>query len=149
MNIEYRIPTSSDIVSIKKINENSLQENYGLSEWEMVMDHFSSLCRVATHDKLVIGYCIIVPIQTQTQTQKGHQIPSFAIDSKYRNQGIGTTLLGKSISNLNYVELHCRENNVVALKLYYKLGFEKKTIQENYYKNPTDNAFILVKHQQL
>ena len=66
-----------------------------------------------------------------------------------RENGIGSTLLEELINlskNLNLVSitLEVNENNLDAIKLYEKFGFEKLGIRKKYYNN-TDNALIMTK----
>lgn len=66
-----------------------------------------------------------------------------------RKNGIGSTLLEELINlskNLNLVSitLEVNENNLDAIKLYEKFGFEKLGIRKKYYNN-TDNALIMTK----
>lgn len=66
-----------------------------------------------------------------------------------RKNGIGSTLLEELINlskNLNLVSitLEVNENNLDAIKLYKKFGFEKLGIRKKYYNN-TDNALIMTK----
>lgn len=72
------------------------------------------------------------------------------VTKKYlRKNGIGSTLLEELINlskNLNLVSitLEVNENNLDAIKLYEKFGFEKLGIRKKYYNN-TDNALIMTK----
>ena len=46
--------------------------------------------------------------------------------------------------NLVSITLEVNENNLDAIKLYEKFGFEKLGIRKKYYNN-TDNALIMTK----
>lgn len=66
-----------------------------------------------------------------------------------RKNGIGSTLLKELINlsktlNLVSITLEVNENNLDAIKLYEKFGFEKLGIRKKYYNN-TDNALIMTK----
>ena len=66
-----------------------------------------------------------------------------------RKNGIGSTLLEELINlsktlNLVSITLEVNENNLDAIKLYEKFGFEKLGILKKYYNN-TDNALIMTK----
>lgn len=63
-------------------------------------------------------------------------ISNFDIKKKYRNKGYGTKLLSYVIEQIDdYCVLCVSENNIRALKLYYKFGFKytqtEKTNKEN------------------
>lgn len=84
-----------------------------------------------------------------------------AIKKEYQEQGFGEKLLIESIENLikdnknagikniNFSEnkflLEVNENNVKALKLYKKIGFEEISVRKNYYGN-NENAIIMIKY---
>ena len=66
-----------------------------------------------------------------------------------RKNGIGSTPLEELINlsktlNLVSITLEVNENNLDAIKLYEKFGFEKLGIRKKYYNN-TDNALIMTK----
>ena len=64
-----------------------------------------------------------------------------------RNSGIGSALFSSIINyaksnNVKKITLEVNENNVPAIKLYKKFGFEQIAKREKYY-NGTDNAIIM------
>ena len=64
------------------------------------------------------------------------------------NQGIGSLLLKSLISlskklNLTSLSLEVNENNLTAIHLYKKFGFEILGTRKNYYQN--QNAIIMTK----
>lgn len=83
-----------------------------------------------------------------------------AIKKEYQGQGFGEKLLIESMKNLigdnenveiknihfsgNKFLLEVNENNVKALKLYKKIGFEEISVRKNYYGNNED-AIIMIK----
>ena len=76
------------------------------------------------------------------------EINYIATDHKYRAQGIGSQLLEKALedikrNNCNIVSLEVEENNIPAINLYSKYGFEKKAIRKNYYGN--NNGYLMTK----
>lgn len=76
------------------------------------------------------------------------QINTIAIDSKYRNQGIGTKLLKHSINyckevNAYEINLEVRESNEAAKKLYLNLGFTLVGERKKYYSNNGETALLL------
>lgn len=66
----------------------------------------------------------------------------------YRNQGIGTLLLENLISlskklNLKTLSLEVSEENLPAIHLYRKFGFEYLGVRKNYYQDK--NGYIMTK----
>ena len=72
-----------------------------------------------------------------------------AVAEKFRTRGIGKALLTYAIAELSarglrsfYLEV--REQNAPARALYRSFGFRECGIRRGYYKNPTDNAILMV-----
>ena len=64
------------------------------------------------------------------------EIDYIVVDSQYRRQGIASKLL-ESVINLNpeNITLEVREDNISAINLYKKYGFEIVSKREKYYGN--------------
>ena len=64
------------------------------------------------------------------------EVDYIVVDSQYRCKGIATELL-KSIISLEpeNITLEVREDNIPAINLYKKLGFEVVSKRQNYYGN--------------
>lgn len=77
-------------------------------------------------------------------------INNIAIDMPFQNKGYGSYLLMKSIEalkteNIKEVTLEVRQSNESALKLYKSNGFEIIGVRKDYYKKPTEDAYIMSK----
>ena len=92
----------------------------------------------------IIGYfCSLV-------TDKIIHITNFAIAKKYQDNGLGYLFLKILIKSSNQDRhptffLEVRKSNKKAIHLYEKLGFEIADIIQNYYKNPQEDALLMVK----
>ena len=71
---------------------------------------------------------------------------------EFRNEGFAKDLIEKTITTLKNehiktIFLEVAENNIAALKLYEKCGFEKYNIRKDYYKsqNGRINAILMKK----
>lgn len=73
------------------------------------------------------------------------EIDYIIIDEKYRKQCIGSKLLEYLIKNndVKNITLEVNENNIAAINLYSKYGFEVVAIRKNYYKS--ENALLMMK----
>ena len=105
-------------------------------------------------EKNVLGYVAFYG------TIESIDIFEIAIRKEYQGQGFGKKLLTESmenlvknnenveIKNINFSEnkflLEVNENNMKALKLYKKIGFEQISVRKNYYGN-NENAIIMMK----
>ena len=75
------------------------------------------------------------------------EIMNIVVRKSYRCQGIGKKLLKKIIeiskeTNLESINLEVNCNNIPAIKLYEKSGFQKIGIRKKYYNN-IDDAIIM------
>ena len=76
------------------------------------------------------------------------EIDNIEVKEKYRNKGIGTKLMEyivKEAQNkkLMNITLEVRESNVIAQKLYIKMGFKKVAIRKYYYGD--EDAILMEK----
>lgn len=77
------------------------------------------------------------------------EIMNIVTKKEMRKKGVGTLLLEKIIQiardqKLEKIFLEVNENNIQAIKLYEKFGFEKISIRKNYYHGK-DDAIIMSK----
>jgi len=90
---------------------------------------------VAEEDNKVVGFAYgyfeDVPSEVLTRwgASKVGYVALMAVDSNYRNQGVGTALLRKLMDEFkkagaDLITLHCPGEAIEAKKLYDKLGFE-------------------------
>ena len=83
---------------------------------------------ILEEDSQIIGYIYYSDIYERAE------INQFEVQVINRNCGNGTKLL-KSLIELvdKNITLEVKKDNIVALKLYQKMGFEEKAIRKNYY----------------
>jgi ribosomal-protein-alanine N-acetyltransferase len=101
------------------------------------------MCFVAADDGEVIAYVIgkIIPPEGE--------IYRVAVKESKRQRGIGYRLLSYALKTergrgLETTFLEVRSKNVAARKLYSAHGFKEIGIRKNYYKDPTDDAIVMV-----
>ena len=76
----------------------------------------------------IIGYIYYSDIYERAE------INQFEINSIHRNCGKGNILLKELINKLQKdITLEVREDNIPAIKVYEKNGFERKAIRKGYY----------------
>ena len=78
------------------------------------------------------------------------EIYSVAVKEEYRLRGISYRLLDYAMktsrgSGLESTFLEVRSRNIPAINLYTAYGFTKIGVRKNYYKDPTDDAIIMLK----
>lgn len=74
-------------------------------------------------------------------------VTNVAVLPKYRRQGIGAQLVRAAIHGAeergcDFLSLEVRVGNEAAVRLYEKLGFRVQGKRRNFYRDPTEDAFI-------
>ena len=72
---------------------------------------------------------------------------AIAVVKDFRNQNVATVLLNKLFNlckelKIDDIFLEVRQNNLSAIALYEKSGFEKINIRKNYYIDTNEDAYI-------
>lgn len=78
-------------------------------------------------------------------------VTNIAVKEKYRGRGIASSLLQRAILNSLYIgdefiTLEVRKSNAPAISLYEKFGFQKMGERKNFYRLPTEDAYIYNKY---
>ncbi len=97
---------------------------------KVISGHFSQF--FAIENNQVIGWCDVIPKEQELHKHVG--VLGMGIISGYRNKGIGTELINRSISfarsqGIERIELEVYANNLTAQKLYEKVGFVKEGVK--------------------
>lgn len=74
------------------------------------------------------------------------EINYIGVIEKYRNKKIGSALLEflfKKLNSCSNITLEVNINNIVAINLYKKYGFNIVSIRKNYYGN--EDAYLMLK----
>lgn len=109
------------------------------------LENKMSIYIVALEDEKVIGYAGMWHVVTE-----GH-ITNIAVDSLYRNKGIGDMLLNQLTKiaiekEMIGITLEVRMSNVPAQKLYFKHGYKVEGFRKNYYADTKEDAIIMWKY---
>ena len=123
---------------IKYINElgSLLHTNYNFS-----IDSFSNAL-VMYEDDLFIGFLVYSIIYERAE------IIDIIVAPTYRRKGYADKLLRYTIEEVkkngcDNITLEVNENNLFAINLYKKYGFETCAMRKNYYNN--DNGYLMKK----
>ena len=90
----------------------------------------------------------VVAVLQWRQVSQQVEIFDVAVDSANRRQGIASLLLQSVLAlakerGATEFFLEVRESNAAALALYRKFGFAVTGRRPNYYRSPTETAFLL------
>ena len=104
----------------------------------------TSMCYVAIREGVLVGYMLGRKILPEGEIYR------IAVAPAMRGRGIGYRLLSNALEKeaecgVETVFLEVREHNSAARALYLAASFEEISLRKNYYKNPDDNAIIMVK----
>ena len=107
-----------------------------------------AMCFVATEGDELIAYVIGRLIAPEGEIYR------VAVTPKKRQRGIGYRLLDYSVKTsrgkgLESIFLEVRSRNIPAIKLYTAYGFKRAGYRKNYYKNPDDDAIIMLKSSEI
>ena len=100
-----------------------------------------SLPLVLLLDKKIVGYSVVWIIFGE------FHIANIAIHPDHQHKGLGSYLLNEVLHKafgLEYAILEVRENNLNAIRLYEKFGFERISVRRHYYSDGGD-AIIMRK----
>ncbi len=96
---------------------------------------------VAEADGAAAGY-----IGVQEICGEGY-VTNVAVLPQYRRRGIGECLVreairGASERGCDFLSLEVRVGNEAAIRLYERLGFRRQGRRKNFYRDPTEDAYI-------
>ncbi|WP_416334881.1 ribosomal protein S18-alanine N-acetyltransferase [Anaerococcus sp. DFU013_CI05] len=99
---------------------------------------------VAEVDGKVVGFYISSHVMDEAE------IFTIAVNKKYKKMGIATALLNHLVEtslskNIKEVWLEVSTNNIPAINLYKKFGFEIMGIRKNYYQKLGEDAYNMKK----
>lgn len=133
----------SDLEQIKDILTTDFDDfwNYSILKDELNSKN-STYFVVKNKDNEILGFAGIKIILDEAE------IMNIVTKKNYRKQGIGNLLLNRIIleakdKNIKKVNLEVNENNIIAIHLYEKFGFNKDGERKNYYQD--QNAILMSK----
>jgi ribosomal-protein-alanine N-acetyltransferase len=101
-------------------------------------------CRAAFRGETLVGYLLAILI-----TEEAH-LGNLAVHPDARHQGVAQELLNDLLATCQEtrivrVTLEVRESNEIARKFYYKNRFIDIAIRKNYYRNPSEDAIVMLR----
>ena len=122
----------------------TLPERYNPAIFNQFYESFPEGFLVAFDHQTLIGF--LIGVKTTPNTAR---ILMLSVQERYRNQGIGSTLLNQflrqmKLLNVAVVELEVRASNQGALQFYKKQGFVQQELLLRFYQNG-ENAYRMSK----
>lgn len=142
--ITYRRMTLEDVPQVHAIELKTFHTPWSYQSFvdEMTTNKCARYI-VAEEDGRVVGYA-----GAWLVFEEGH-ITNIAVDEACRGRGIGlgvTRALMQYAANMGvaYMTLEVRKSNIVAQRLYQKLGFIELGVRKRYYEDNGEDAYLYV-----
>lgn len=112
-------------------------------QYELSENPFAHLL-VDEEDGVIAGYCDWWQLYDQAQ------VANIAVAGEYQKQGIGSKLMERMIfeavqAGCENLSLEVRVSNAGAIALYEKYEFIRANVRKNYYDDPREDAYLMVK----
>ena len=141
--MEIRRAVAADATKIGAAEEIIFPDAWSESDISSVICTVGGIAYVATNGDELLGYIIgrLIPPEGE--------IYRIAVMPKYRRRGIAYRLLNYAVKTerghgLECLFLEVRSKNIPARMLYRSYGFKEMGIRRGYYKNPEDDAIIML-----
>ena len=139
-----RLMTNDDLDEAFEIQNSSIVHPW---TYEMFSDDFhgdKSLYYVSDEEGVITSYVAYQVVLDEAT------IMSVATKDEFRKKGFAQKLLNETFEKLKEKEikkvfLEVRSKNTNAISLYEKNNFKQMSVRYNYYKDPLDDAIIMVK----
>jgi ribosomal-protein-alanine N-acetyltransferase len=142
--MDFRRSIPSDATGIARLEEEIFSDAWSYRDIQDLICTEGSMCFTALEDGEVIAYVIGRLIAPEGEIYR------VAVTPRKRQRGIGYRLLDYAVKTskgqgLERLFLEVRSRNLPAVKLYTAYGFKQIAVRKNYYKNPQDDALIMLK----
>lgn len=142
--MDFRRSSPFDAAEIAKIEAEIFPDPWRERDISDTITHEGAMCFSAVDNGRVIAYVLgrIIPPEGE--------IYRVAVVPERRERGVGYRLLDYAVKTsrgrgLETLFLEVRSKNLPALALYRAYGFEKAGLRKGYYKNPDDDAIVMLK----
>ena len=142
--MEFRRSVPADATGIAKLEEEIFSDAWSYRDVQDLICTEGSMCFSAIDNGEVIAYVIGRLIAPEGEIYR------VAVKPERRQRGIGYRLLDYAVKTskghgLERLFLEVRSRNLPAVKLYTAYGFKQIAVRKSYYKNPTDDALIMLR----
>ena len=141
--MEIRKARPCDASAIAEAEKEIFSDPWSERDVSAVITNEGSMCYSAIKDGKLVAYVIGRTIAPEGEIYRIATLPEF------RQRGIAYRLLDYAVktergAGLESLFLEVREQNAPARALYSSYGFREVGFRKNYYKNPDDNAVIML-----
>ena len=142
--MEFRRSIPKDATGIAKLEEEIFSDAWSYRDVQDLICTEGGMCFTAVDGDEVIAYVIGRLIAPEGEIYR------VAVAPHKRQRGIGYRLLDYAVKTskgqgLERLFLEVRSKNVPAINLYRAYGFKEIGTRKNYYKDPQDDAIVMLK----
>ena len=140
-----RFMTDKDVKGVAEIEKECFASPWSEKSLSEEMENGNAYFFVAEIDSEIVGYMGTISVFGECS------VTNIAVKEKYRGRGIASSLIERAILNSVYlgdefITLEVRKSNTPAISLYEKYGFRKMGERKNFYRLPTEDAYIYNKY---
>jgi len=142
--VEIRLVRERDLPAVEEIERKSFTDPWSKLSFQQSLLDPSCLFLVAEDRGKVVGYALAWVVLGELH------IGNLAVRPERRREGIGRGLLAEIVNQgvergCKLVSLELRESNQIALSLYTQEGFKLIGVRRNYYRQPREDALVMIK----
>ncbi len=142
--MDFRRTRPEDAFDITDIEKNTFPDPWSYRDTVDLISTEGAMCFSAVDNGRVIAYVLGRLIAPEGEIYR------VAVREEHRRRGIAYRLLDYAMKTSRGAGLECaflevRSQNLPALKLYTAYGFTEIGRRKNYYKDPTDDAIVMLK----
>ena len=142
--MEFRRSIPKDATGIARLEEEIFSDAWSYRDVQDLIYTEGGMCFTAVDGDEVIAYVIGRLIAPEGEIYR------VAVAPHKRQRGIGYRLLDYAVKTskgqgLERLFLEVRSKNVPAINLYRAYGFKEIGTRKNYYKDPQDDAIVMLK----
>lgn len=142
--MDFRRSVPQDATGIAELEGEIFSDPWSYRDVQDLICTEGGMCFTALEDGKVIAYVIGRLIAPEGEIYR------VAVAPHKRKRGIGYRLLDYAVKTskghgLERLFLEVRSRNIPAIKLYTAYGFKEIGIRKNYYKDPQDDAIVMLR----
>jgi ribosomal-protein-alanine N-acetyltransferase len=142
--MDFRRSIPADATGIAELEDLIFSDAWSYRDVQDLICTEGGMCFTALEDGKVIAYVIGRLIAPEGEIYR------VAVAPHKRQRGIGYRLLDYAVKTskgqgLERLFLEVRSRNIPARKLYTAYGFKEIGVRKNYYKDPQDDAIVMLR----
>lgn len=143
--VDIRPMVIADLDEVTGYESEIFEDPWPRQSFEEALSEPSWACLVAEADDLMVAYACYQVIGIE-----GH-LTNIAVVPEYRRKTVAQQLLETILEivqerQCQYLLLEVRPRNKAAVAFYERHGFELMCLWPNYYRNPVEDALVMVRY---